>query len=61
MANSVRDPLQEGNVRARSSHPAFRELGFVLGPNLDALIAEWDGIEREIAEAKSRSTATDRS
>ena len=46
----------------KTSHDEIDALGeelAALDPKLDALMAEWEGLERDIAQAESKPTATD--
>ena len=51
---AIHDRYADPSFYAQTSHDEIDALGeelAALGPKVDALMAEWEGIEREIAEA----------
>jgi ATPase subunit of ABC transporter with duplicated ATPase domains len=55
---AIHDRYADPSFYAQTSHDDIDALGeelAALGPKLDALITEWEGIEREIAETESKA------
>jgi ATPase subunit of ABC transporter with duplicated ATPase domains len=55
---AIHERYADPGFYAQTSHDDIDALGdelAALGPKLDALIAEWEGIEREIADAESKA------
>ena len=55
---AIHERYADPSFYAQTSHDDIDALGeelAALGPKLDALIAEWEGIEREIAEAEAKA------
>ena len=55
---AIHDRYADPSFYAQTSHDDIDALGeelAALGPKLDALMTEWEGIEREIAEAESKA------
>src|SRR5204863_10071210 len=55
---AIHDRYADPSFYAQTSHDEIDALGeelAALGPKIDALMIEWEGIEREIAESESES------